>query len=84
MTPELDQSLSRAIREHVLRVLRDSRGPQEARRRLRIGRSTLYRWLKQWKAEDARLRRERRNERERERIAEKENAHNDHHRDRTE
>jgi transposase len=77
MTPELDQSLAHAIREHVLRVLHDSRGPQEASRRLRIGRSTLYRWLKQWKAEDARLRREKRNER----IAEKENTHNDHHRD---
>jgi hypothetical protein len=74
MTPELDQSLAHAIREHVLRVLRDSRGPQEARRRLRIGRSTLYRWLKQWKAEDAQARRH-------ERMIKKENAHNDHHRD---
>lgn len=52
MTPELDQSLAHAIREHVLRVLGDSTGPNEARRKLGVGRTTLYRWLKRWKRED--------------------------------
>lgn len=54
---ELDQSLAHAIREHVRRVLADSRGPNEARRKLGVGRTTLYRWLKQWKREDREARR---------------------------
>lgn len=65
--PELDQSLAHAIREHVLRVLHDSTGPNEARQKLGVGRTTLYRWLRRWKAEELRERaveREKENQRE--------------------
>lgn len=56
MTPELDQSLAHAIREHVLRVLSDSTGLNDARRKLGVGRTTLYRWLRRWKQEELRER----------------------------
>lgn len=46
------------IRAHVERVLADSPTRTAAIARLGIGRTTLYRWLRQWARQDARARRD--------------------------
>lgn len=45
-------NLDRAIRKHVERVLACCDTTVEAARALGIGKTTLYRYLKAWKAED--------------------------------
>jgi len=49
-----DLRLDRAIRSHVREVLRMSSGPKQAAELLDVGRTTLYRWIKEWKLEGTR------------------------------
>lgn len=46
-----DLTLTRVIRSHVRTVLKLSSGPKQAAELLDVGRTTLYRWMKEWKIE---------------------------------
>jgi transcriptional regulator with PAS, ATPase and Fis domain len=49
-----DLTLARAIRLHVRTVLKLSSGPKQAAELLDVGRTTLYRWMKEWRMEGTR------------------------------